>query len=75
MERITYHSSSVVTWITIAALVLFVLLKGAFAYLAIGDRGQPGWDYRPVPDVPGESPYAIYQSLPHPQHVRGERGH
>jgi hypothetical protein len=75
MERITYQSSSVVTWITIFALVLLVLLKGAFAYLVIGDRGQPGWDFRPVPDVPGESPYAIYQSLPYPQHVRGERGH
>jgi hypothetical protein len=75
MERVTYESSSVVTWITIVALVLLVLLKGAFAYLVIGDRGQPGWDYRPVPDVPGESAYAIYQSLPYPQHVRGERGH
>jgi hypothetical protein len=75
MERITYQSSSVVTWITIFALVLLVLLKGAFAYLVIGDRGQPGWDFRPVPDVPGESPYAIYQPLPYPQHVRGERGH
>jgi hypothetical protein len=75
MERVTYQSSSVVTWITIIALVLLVLLKGAFAFLLIGDRGQPGWDYRPVPDVPGESPYAIYQPLPYPQHVRGERGH
>jgi hypothetical protein len=75
MERVSYQSSSVVTWITIIALVLLVLLKGAFAYLLIGDRGQPGWDYRPVPDVPGESPYAIYQPLPYPQHVRGERGH
>ena len=75
MERVTYQSSSVVTWITIVALVLIVLLKGAFAYLLIGDRGQPGWDYRPVPDVPGESAYAIYQPLPYPQHVRGERGH
>jgi hypothetical protein len=61
MERVSYQSSSVVTWITIIALVLLVLLKGAFAYLLIGDRGQPGWDYRPVPDVPGESPSA---SLP-----------
>jgi hypothetical protein len=75
MERVTYQSSSMVTWIIIIALVLLVLLKGAFAYLLIGDRGQPGWDYRPVPDVPGESPYAIYQPLPYPQHVRGERGH
>jgi hypothetical protein len=75
MERVTYQSSSVVTWITIIALVLLVLLKGAVAFLLIGDRGQPGWDYRPVPDVPGESPYAIYQPLPYPQHVRGERGH
>jgi hypothetical protein len=54
--------------------LLFILGKGLFTYLVVGDMGQPGWDYRPVPDVPGESPYAIYEPLPNRQHVRGRMG-
>jgi hypothetical protein len=74
MERTTSGASNLATWVVIALLLILILLKGAFAFLIIGDRGQPTWDYRPVPDVPGESPYAIYQPLPYPQHVRGEKG-
>jgi len=62
------------TWFMILLLVLFVLAKGLFTYMLVGDKGQPGWDYRPVPDVPGESPYAVYQPLLHRQHVRGQSG-
>jgi hypothetical protein len=61
-------------WVVIAALVILILVKGAFSFLVVGDRGQPDWDYRPVPDVPGESPYALYEPLPYPQHVRGREG-
>jgi hypothetical protein len=75
MERVTYKSSAGLTWLAIIVLVLFVLLNGAFAYFLIGDRGQPSWDYRPVQDIPSASPYSVYQPLPYPQHVRGERGH
>ncbi len=62
------------TWILILMLLLFILAKGFFVYLLVGDKGTPGWDYRPVPDVPGESPYAIYEPLPYRQHVRGRMG-
>lgn len=61
-------------WAIILFLLVIVLGQGVFSFLVVGDRGQPGWDYRPVPDVPGESPYAIYEPLPYPQHVRGEKG-
>jgi hypothetical protein len=61
-------------WIIILFLVVLVLSQGAFSFFVVGDKGQPGWDYRPIPDIPGESPYAIYAPLPHPQHVRGEKG-
>jgi hypothetical protein len=67
-------SSERTTWILILIMVTFILVKGLFVYLVVGDKGQPGWDYRPVPDVPGESPYAIYEPLPHRQHVRGRMG-
>ena len=62
------------TWIMILIMLLYILAKGLFVYRLVGDKGQPGWDYRPVPDVPGESPYAIYEPLPHRQHVRGRMG-
>ena len=69
------HSySNAKSWFIVAMLVLLVLFKGGLAYFVIGDLGQPDWDYRPMKDVPGESPYAIYQLLPHPQHVRGAKG-
>jgi hypothetical protein len=62
------------TWGLIFLLVLFILLKGAFTFFFVGDLGPSTWDYRPVKDVPGQSPYAIYNPLPFPQHVRGPEG-
>ena len=73
MEQPQHHTSALKTWIIILLLVLIVLVQGGLSYFLIGDRGQPDWDYRPVKDVPGESPYAIYEKLPFPQHVKGEK--
>jgi len=74
MHAEDHHGSAFATWIIVLLLVILVLVQGAFSYFVVGDRGQPNWDYRPVKDVPGESPYAIYESLPYPQHVRGQKG-
>jgi hypothetical protein len=68
------EESNLSTSVVIILLVLLILAQGLFAFLVVGDRGQPTWDYRPVKDVPGQSPYAIYEKLPYPQHVRGARG-
>jgi hypothetical protein len=69
------HSPSLMkTWLVVAALVAIVIFQGWLAYTVIGDLGMPEWDYRPVPDVYGESPYAMYPAVPHPQHVRGPQG-
>ena len=54
--------------------MLLILGKGFLSFFVVADRGQPDWDYRPLPDVPGESAYAIYAAMPHPQHVRGPGG-
>ena len=67
-------SSALATWAVVILLMLLILFKGALSFFVVGDLGQPTWDYRPVPDVPGESPYAIYQPLPYPQHVLGPEG-
>lgn len=61
-------------YVVIAALVTLILLKGALALLVVGDRGQPDWDYRPIPGTPAESAYGVYRPLPHPQHVLGAEG-
>lgn len=66
--------SVLATWVFVIILVLYFLFFSLFAYKVVGDRGQPGWDYRPIKDVPGESPYAVYKPGPYPQHVRGEKG-
>jgi hypothetical protein len=62
------------TWIIITLILLFIVFKDSLSFFVVGDLGQPDWDYRPMPDVPGESAYAIYPSMPYPQHIRGEKG-
>ena len=74
MENSDREASQSKTWLIICLLVLLVLVQGGLAYLIVGNQGQPDWDYRPIKDVPGESPYAIYERLPHPQHVKGRPG-
>ena len=74
MERTIPKESSFATWVVIFLLLAIILVKGFFAFFVVGDLGQPTWDYRPVKDVPGESPYAVYEPLPHPQHVKGQKG-
>ncbi len=74
MEKTTHKESTLVTWVVIILCILLILIKGLFAFSVVGDRGQPDWDYRPIKDVPGESPYAMYEKLPYPQHVKGTEG-
>jgi hypothetical protein len=73
MEQ-SYEKSEFRSWVILGLILAFILTKGVFAFVAVGDRGMPDWDYRPVKDVPGQSPYAVYEKLPNPQHVRGSGG-
>jgi hypothetical protein len=74
MTHSTGKESTFGTWVIIFLLLVWILGKGFFSFFVVGDRGQPTWDYRPVKDVPGESPYALYRVLPYPQHVKGPKG-
>ncbi len=74
MENPDTHGSALKTYIVIVAVVALILFKGALALVMVGDQGQPDWDYRPILDVPAESPYAVYQPLPYPQHILGSGG-
>jgi hypothetical protein len=69
-----HKTSAFKTWGLVLAMVGIVLFQGWLAYTVIGDLGQPDWDYRPIPDVYGESPYAMYPPVPYPQHVREPQG-
>ena len=74
MEHSNHKESSFVTWVIIFLLLALILGKGLFSFLVVGDLGQPTWDYRPIKDVPAESPYAVYELVPYPQHVKGAEG-
>lgn len=74
MEPSDHKESSFASWIIIFLLLAWILGKGFFSFFVVGDLGQPSWDYRPIKDVPGESPYAVYELLPYPQHVKGAKG-
>ena len=74
MEHAEHKESIRATWLVVFLLLIWILAKAYFSFAVVADLGQPTWDYRPVRDVPGESPYAIYQLVPHPQHIRGAKG-
>jgi len=74
MSHSTTKDSTWITWIVIVLLLAWILGKGFFSFFVVGDLGQPTWSYRPIKDVPGESPYAVYQVQPYPQHVKGIKG-
>jgi len=74
MDHPETHESAKMTWLVISLIVAFILAKGAFSFWVVGDPQYDGWDLRPVRDIPGESAYAIYETLPTSQHVRGKEG-
>jgi hypothetical protein len=77
MENPPHQPSAAKTWLLILIMVGIIAFKGWLAYTVIGDLGQPDWDYRPIKDVPGESPYATlapYHALPSAQHVLSRHG-
>jgi len=74
MSHSTTKESTWITWVVIVLLLAWILGKGFFSFFVVGDLGQPTWNYRPIKDVPGESPYAVYQVQPFPQHVKGTKG-
>ena len=74
MSHSTTKESTWITWIVIVLLLAWILGKGFFSFFVVGDLGRPTWNSRPVKDVPGESPYAVYQVLPYPQHIKGTKG-
>ena len=74
MDAHGHEPSELKTWVVVVLLAAFIVAKGMFTFAVVGDLGPPDWDYRPVPDIPAESPYAAYETMPFPQHVRGAGG-
>ena len=69
-----HHPSLLRTWLWLGVMLGIILFKGFLSFYVVSDMGQPTWDYRPVKDVPAQSPYAVYPLLPNQQHVRGAGG-
>ena len=60
------------SWLIILAIALLFFFYGLFMFLAVGDKGPPGWDFGVVKDIPGESAYSTHPPgapKPEPQHV------
>ena len=60
------------SWMIILAIAILFFCYGLFVFLAVGDKGPPGWDFGVVEDVPGESAYSTHPpGAPEaePQHV------
>jgi hypothetical protein len=74
MAYSTEKESTITAWAIIFLLLVWILGKGLFSFFVVGNLGPPTWDLRPIKDVPAESPYAIYQAQPYPQHVKGAKG-
>ena len=74
MDQHSSHESVWRTYIWIIVFLAIILGKGFFSLAVVSDQGQPTWNYRPMKDVPSQSPYAVYQMMPAPQHVRGAGG-
>ena len=74
MTELSHQVSLFRSWVNIFLMVVLILAMGFYAFAVVGDLGMPTWDYGAVEDVPAASPYADYELLPHPQHVRGAKG-
>ena len=53
LDRETLKSVAVVV-----GLALIFLAWGGIIFFAVGDKGQPSWNFGVVPDVPGSSRYS-----------------
>ena len=74
MSFLKIKDTVAITWIWITAIVILILAIGLFSFFIVSDKGNATWDYRPVKSLPSESPDAVYQKLPFPQHIRGKGG-
>jgi hypothetical protein len=80
MDRETLKSLAI---IVVSALIF--LAWGGLIFFAVGDKGQPSWDFGVVKDVPGSSRYSTHapassakpgavEEKVEVQHVEGRQG-
>ncbi|GLI36243.1 hypothetical protein [Desulforhabdus amnigena] len=67
------------SWAIVVAIALSFICWGIFIFFAVGDKGQPSWDFDIVEDIPSESIYSTHRATKifgqpaplAPQHVSG----
>lgn len=74
MNTLKIKNTVLHTWLWIIVMIGIILGVGYFAFIVVADKGKPTWDYRPVNNLPSETPYGIYKNNPFGQHVRGKEG-
>jgi len=74
MENFRIKNTVIHTWIWIIVILMMIFGASIFTFYAVSHKGDLSWDYRPVQSLPASSPYAEYQKLPFPQHIKGRRG-
>ena len=57
---------SLKSWLIVLAIAVIFTAWGLFIFFAVGDKGNPPWDYGVIEDIPGQSPYSTVkpQGLP-----------
>ncbi len=59
-------------FLIVSLIAALFLGYGIFMYFAIGDKGNPDWDFGSIEDTPGQSVYSTAPPGPmEPQHVNG----
>ena len=53
------QKGSLKLWVIVCGLSLAFLAYGLIAFLTVGDKGPPVWDFGVVPDTPGKSGFSI----------------
>jgi hypothetical protein len=57
-------------FLIVSLIAALFLGYGIFTYFAIGDKGNPDWDFGSVEDTPGQSVYSTGEpGATEPQHV------
>ncbi len=73
MDAIRDRRAVVRGFLIVSLIAALFLGYGIFMYFAIGDKGNPDWDFGSIEDTPGQS---VYSTAPpgatEPQHVSGK---
>ena len=73
MDALRDRRAVMAGFLIVSLIAALFLGYGIFMYFAIGDRGNPDWDFGSIEDTPAESVYSTASpGAAEPQHVNGK---